>query len=52
MFRFRFNLILALLFSLSIASSSSSGQTQEASYRSLIPEGYVGWIRVDFEIKA
>ena len=50
MFRFRFNFILALLFSLSIASSSSRGQTQEALYRFLIPEGYVGWIRVDFEV--
>jgi hypothetical protein len=51
MFRFRFNLILALLFSLSTASSSSSGQTQQSlPYSFLIPEGYVGWIRVDFEV--
>lgn len=50
-FRFRSSLILALLFSLSIASSSSSGQTQQAlPYYFLIPEGYVGWIRVDFEV--
>jgi hypothetical protein len=49
MFRFRSSLIPALLFSLSIASFAS-GQTQEALYRFLIPEGYVGWIRVDFEV--
>ena len=51
MFRFRFNLILALLLSLSIASFSSRGQAQEALHHYfLIPEGYVGWIRVDFEV--
>jgi len=51
MFRFRSNLIAALLFSISIASLSSSGQTQRPlPYRFLIPEGYVGWIRVDFEV--
>ena len=49
MFRFRSSLIPALLLSLSIASFAS-GQTQEALYRFLIPEGYVGWIRVDFEV--
>jgi uncharacterized protein DUF6843 len=50
MFRFRSNLILALLFSLAIASFSR-GQTQQSlKYRLLIPEGYVGWIRVDFEV--
>ena len=51
MFRFRSSLIPALLFSLSVASSSSSGQTRQPSlYSFLIPEGYVGWIRVDFEV--
>jgi len=51
MFRFWSKLILALLFSLSIASSSSSAQTRQPSlYSFLIPEGYVGWIRVDFEV--
>jgi hypothetical protein len=51
MFRFRSNLILALLFSLSVASFSSRGQAQEALHHYfLIPEGYVGWIRVDFEV--
>jgi hypothetical protein len=50
MFRFRFNLILALLFSLSVASFSSGRTQQPLPYRFLIPEGYVGWIRVDFEV--
>ena len=51
MLRFRFNLIPALLFSLSVASFSSRGQAQEAlRHYFLIPEGYVGWIRVDFEV--
>jgi hypothetical protein len=51
MFRFRSNLIATLLFSFSIASFSSSGQTQQPwLYRFLIPEGYVGWVRVDFEV--
>ena len=51
MFRFRSSLIPALLLSLSIASSSSSAQTQQPwLYSFLIPEGYVGWIRVDFEV--
>jgi hypothetical protein len=52
MFRFRSNLVIpALLFSLSIASFSIRGQTQQTlPYRFLIPEGYVGWIRVDFEV--
>ena len=51
MFRFRSNLIAALLFSFFVASSSSSAQTQQPwLYSFLIPEGYVGWIRVDFEV--
>jgi len=51
MFKLRSNLISALLFSLAIASFSLSGQAQQASHYSfLIPEGYVGWIRVDFEV--
>ena len=51
MFRFRFKLIPALLFSLSVASFSSRGQAQETLHHYfLIPEGYVGWIRVDFEV--
>src|SRR5262245_53191320 len=51
MFRFRAYLIPALLLSLSIGSLSGSGQTQRRlPYLFLIPEGYVGWIRVDFEV--
>ena len=52
MLRFRFNLIPALLFNLSVVSFSSSGQAQQAAshHYFLMPEGYVGWIRVDFEV--
>ncbi len=51
MFRFRYSFVLALLFSLSVASFSTSARDQQPEhYRFLMPEGYVGWIRVDFEI--
>ena len=51
MFRFRLKLIPALLFFVSVASFSSRGRGQDALHHYfLIPEGYVGWVRVDFEV--
>ena len=50
MFRFRSNVVRALPLSLSLASSSSGQSQQPPHYYFLIPEGYVGWIRVDFEV--
>lgn len=53
MLRFPFKFaILALVLSFQITSVSICGQTSRRSlpYRFLIPEGYVGWIRVDFNV--
>jgi hypothetical protein len=53
MLRFPFKFaILALVLSFQITSVSICGQTSRKSlpYRFLIPEGYVGWIRVDFNV--
>ena len=50
-------LLIALL-AYNVVACASDGKTQEAEsrclpmYRFLIPEGYVGWIRVDFNVKA
>ena len=50
-FPFKF-VMLGLILSLQIASVSIHSQTPRRvlRYRFLIPEGYVGWIRVDFDV--
>lgn len=47
--RFRF-LVGAFLIIATQVVISSNGQTRTLPYRFLIPEGYVGWIRVDFDV--
>lgn len=49
-FLFKFAKPAALTIILQIASISMHAQTRALPYRFLIPEGYVGWIRVDFDV--
>jgi len=49
-FLFKFAKSAALVIILQIASISIHTQTRSLPYRFLIPEGYVGWIRVDFDV--
>ena len=49
-FLFKFAETAALVIILQIASISIYAQTRPLPYRFLIPEGYVGWIRVDFNV--
>ena len=50
-FAFRFTRPVTLLIILQMVSLSVPSQTPRAlKYRFLIPEGYVGWIRVDFDV--
>jgi hypothetical protein len=51
-FLFRFGKVAALVIILQTVSISIQSQTslKTQPYRFLIPEGYVGWIRVDFDV--
>lgn len=49
-FLFKFAKPAALVIILQLTLISSHAQTRPLPYRFLIPEGYVGWIRVDFDV--
>ena len=49
-FLFKFAKPAALAIILQLTSISIHAQTRPLPYRFLIPEGYVGWIRVDFDV--
>lgn len=49
-FLFKFAKPAALVIILQLTLISNHAQTRPLPYRFLIPEGYVGWIRVDFDV--